>query len=71
MPGYLGTLGTYPGDCARQAALAASAKAHSWGVRGKPNELKRLDVPVPVSNFPPAARHQKRKCNSSRHRLLI
>lgn len=32
---------------------AARAKAHGWGVRGKPNELKRLDV---LFLFQPRAR---------------
>lgn len=38
----------------------------AWEVRGKPNELKRLDVPVSDPTSRAAARHQKRKCNSSR-----
>lgn len=54
--GYLGTLGTY-----LNPTQAVGAKARSLGaVRGKPNELKRLDVPVavPTSRPPLAIRNE-------------
>lgn len=57
-----------PGE--EEGALLRQSKSvprpAAWGVRGKPNELKRLDVPVSDPTSRAAARHQKRKCNSSR-----
>lgn len=74
MAGYIGTsVRTWGGGSFAATAVPTPTQQSksvprpaAWGVRGKPNELKRLDVPVSDPTSRAAARHQKRKCNSSR-----
>lgn len=74
MAGYIGTsVRTWGGGGSFATAVPTPTQQSksvprpaAWGVRGKPNELKRLDVPVSDPTSRAAARHQKRKCNSSR-----
>lgn len=58
VPGYMGTyLVSFGGVLlVRTQHKQRVPRPAAWGVRGKPNELKRLDVPVPVpTSRPPLA----------------